>query len=103
MSPSGVRLTGENGVRYTVPQYLSPEDMSDILAVRFRVADVYKNRSVAVYFDGAVRICSGSVYSFYQFEQPISDRLTDDEWRDMVNDWNNPPQKADWTQPLYAE
>ncbi len=58
---------------------------------------------VAVYFDGEVRVCLGSVYSFYQFEQPISDRMTDEEWREKVNDWNNPPAKPDWTSPLYAD
>ncbi|MCR4629831.1 MAG: NAD(P)/FAD-dependent oxidoreductase [Clostridium sp.] len=47
-----VTLKGENGVRYTVPQTLSPEAMEDLLTVRFRVADIYKNRSIVVSFDG---------------------------------------------------
>ncbi|MCC8060832.1 MAG: NAD(P)/FAD-dependent oxidoreductase [Clostridiales bacterium] len=47
-----VALKAENGVRYTVPQYLDPEAMADKLTVRFRVADIYKNRSICVYFDG---------------------------------------------------
>ncbi|MBO4904563.1 MAG: DUF3160 domain-containing protein [Lachnospiraceae bacterium] len=36
---------------------------------------------VVVPVDGKLRIAEGSVFSFYQFEQPISDRLTDSEWR----------------------
>lgn len=36
---------------------------------------------VVVPVDGTLRVAEGSVYSFYQFEQPISDRLTDAEWR----------------------
>lgn len=36
---------------------------------------------VVVPVDGKLRIALGSVYSFYQFEQPISDRMTDKEWR----------------------
>ena len=47
-----VTLKAENGVRYTVPQSIDTEAMSDKLTVRFRVADVYKNRSISVYFDG---------------------------------------------------
>lgn len=39
---------------------------------------------VAVMIDGDIRICEGAAYSFYQFEQPISDRLTDSKWRRML-------------------
>lgn len=39
------------GVRYTVPQKIAPDAMADALTVRFRVADVYKNKAVAVYFN----------------------------------------------------
>ena len=31
--------------------------------------------------DGQLHIGRGGVFNFYQFEQPISDRLTDKEWR----------------------
>lgn len=47
-----VRLSAENGVRYTVPQYLDPKHMKDQIIVRFRVDNVYKNRSISVYYDG---------------------------------------------------
>lgn len=33
--------------------------------------------------DGKVKIAKGSVYSFYQFEWPIDDRLTDSRWHQM--------------------
>lgn len=39
---------------------------------------------VVVPIDGELHICVGSVYSFYQFEQPLSDRMTDSEWRQMM-------------------
>ncbi len=39
---------------------------------------------VLVNFDGAIRLAKGSVYEFYQIEQPLSDRLTDEEWRDII-------------------
>lgn len=47
-----VTLKAENGVRYTVPQSVDPESMADKITVRFRVADVYKDRSICVYYDG---------------------------------------------------
>ena len=39
---------------------------------------------VLVPIDGQLHLTSGSVYSFYQFTQPISNRLTDTEWRQMI-------------------
>ncbi|OQA18205.1 MAG: hypothetical protein BWY61_02067 [Firmicutes bacterium ADurb.Bin354] len=35
---------------------------------------------VLVPVDGELRIAGGTVFSFYEFEWPSSDRLTDDEW-----------------------
>lgn len=46
-----VPLMAENGVRYTVPQTLDVANMKDMVVVRFRVSDVFKNRSIAVYYD----------------------------------------------------
>lgn len=39
---------------------------------------------VIVPVDGILRIATGSVYNFYEFDWPLSDRLTDDKWREMV-------------------
>ena len=56
--------------------------------------------------DGQLRIATGSVFTFYQFEQPASDRLTDTQWREMMglepNDagrvaWNSQHSVEDWT------
>ena len=46
-----VPLSAENGVRYTVPQTLDIANMRDLVVVRFRVSDVFKNRSIAIYYD----------------------------------------------------
>ncbi len=46
-----VMLKAADGVRYTVPQALHIDTMKDSVTVRFRVADVYRNRSIAVYYD----------------------------------------------------
>lgn len=47
-----VELKAENGVRYTVPQTIDVNNMQDKITVRFRVADVYKDRYISVYYDG---------------------------------------------------
>jgi len=47
-----VAIKAQNGVRYTVPQTIDIENMSDSVTVRFRVADIYQNRAVCVYYDG---------------------------------------------------
>ena len=47
-----VTLKAENGVRYTVPQTIDVNNMRDQVVVRFRVADVYRDRSISVYLDG---------------------------------------------------
>ncbi len=63
---------------------------------------------VVVPVDGILRIARGSVYSFYEFTQPIGDRLTDHEWRvrlglDADDEGNyhwereDLPEKPEWT------
>ena len=48
---TSVPIVAEGGVRYTVPQSVDPERMPEKLTVRFRVANVFENRYVSVYFD----------------------------------------------------
>ena len=45
--------------------------------------------------DGRILIGAGPVMSYYEFKQPISDRLTDESWRDMLS--SNPPDRPEWT------
>lgn len=47
-----VKIKAESGIRYTVPQTLQVETMKNQVTVRFRVADVYKDRYISVYYDG---------------------------------------------------
>ncbi len=58
--------------------------------------------------DGELHVGRGSVFGFYQFEQPMSDRLTDEEWRNILADgyfdddfnWVSSPDKPErpqWT------
>lgn len=62
---------------------------------------------VVVEVDGMIKIASGSVYSFYQFEWPMDDRLTDSEWRQMMGwqtdengnyNYDKPVTKPEWTE-----
>ena len=42
-------INAVNGVRYTVPEFVRPEEMEDTVTVRFRVGAVYKNSYIATY------------------------------------------------------
>jgi hypothetical protein len=44
--------------------------------------------------DGRIVLGVGPVMSYYEFWQPPGQRLTDEEWRDMLE--NNPPERPDW-------
>lgn len=56
---------------------------------------------------GGLRVASGSVFSYYEFKQPLSERLTDSEWMKMIGKsfdmdtfWEEPQVdhlKPDWT------
>ena len=61
---------------------------------------------VAIQVDGKIKLAQGSVYSFYQFEWPMDDRLTDTKWRVMMgisldDDYNRvseaPIKQPEWT------
>lgn len=56
-----------------------------------RADDIY----VIVEIDGYNYLTRGSVFSFYEFEQPVSNRLTDSEWRTMLNE-NKEPKREGW-------
>ncbi len=49
---------------------------------------------VIVNEDGLIRLTRGAVFSYFEFIQPISNRLTDEAWRDML--MNNPPDMPEW-------
>jgi hypothetical protein len=50
---------------------------------------------VIVNNDGYTRLSRGAVFSYYEFSQPISNRLTDEEWRNML-EGENPPELPLW-------
>jgi NADPH-dependent 2,4-dienoyl-CoA reductase/sulfur reductase-like enzyme len=46
-----IRVSVENGVRYSVPEIINPERMDDLQTVRFRVGAVYRNIYESVYLN----------------------------------------------------
>ena len=48
---SRITLSGENGVRYTVPATIHPETMDEKVTIRFRVGAVYRDVWLSLYLD----------------------------------------------------
>jgi len=43
---------------------------------------------------GHIVLGVGPVFSYYEFKQPMDDRLTDEAWREILN--TNPPDEPEW-------
>jgi hypothetical protein len=50
--------------------------------------------------DGRIVLGAGPVMSYYEFWQSSGERLTDEEWRDMLA--NNPPERPEWVESFKA-
>lgn len=57
---------------------------------------------VVVPVDGKLRIAKGGVYSYYEFPWPLSDRLTDTKWRELLNS-DQAPALPSWTNAFMAK
>lgn len=44
---------------------------------------------------GEVVLAAGPIMTYYEFKHPMSDRLTDEVWREMLKE--NPPEDPEWT------
>jgi len=65
-----IAILAKDGVRYTVPSKIRPTSMEELLTIRFRVGQVYKNTSVAVHFnDRCVRKIKKQVLAPGEMEQ----------------------------------
>ncbi|MHA1929233.1 MAG: DUF3160 domain-containing protein [Candidatus Thorarchaeota archaeon] len=56
---------------------------------------------VAVLIDGQVVLTRGGSFSYYEFTQPMNDRLTDEAWQAMLEAGAEPPL-PDWTSSFVA-
>lgn len=63
-----------------------------------KISEIY----VVVPIDGKLRINKGGVYSYYEFPWPLSDRLTDKKWQELLRTNQAPAQPA-WTGAFIAE
>lgn len=100
-------------IRYTVEEWVA--NPPETLAL---VADVATNADAGLVLEEAIgpvdyiyviangpnglHLTRGAVYSYYEFTQPIDQRLTDDAWRAMVASGNIPPRPA-WTSLYFSE
>jgi hypothetical protein len=49
---------------------------------------------------GNIILGAGPVFSYYEFKQPMDERLTDEAWREILS--SNPPPEPDWIQSFSA-
>jgi len=63
-----------------------------------KISEIY----VVVPIDGKLRIAKGGVYSYYEFTWPMSDRLTDKKWREMLSA-SPAPKLPTWTSTFVAQ
>lgn len=63
-----------------------------------KISEIY----VVVPIDGKLKIAKGGVYSYYEFTWPMSDRLTDKKWRDLLNS-GQAPALPSWTDAFIAK
>jgi hypothetical protein len=52
--------------------------------------------------DGKVIVGAGPVFSYYEFKQPMSDRFTDEAWKQLLEEGQQPSRPV-WTQSFIAE
>ena len=80
------RWTGDDTVSIMdTPSGLVVDIATDPNGAVLEIADAQPSKIIVVVpVGGKLRLASGSVYNFYQFEQPLSDRLTDQQWQQMI-------------------
>jgi hypothetical protein len=52
--------------------------------------------------DGRIIAGAGPVFSYYEFKQPINNRLTDEQWKDMLQKGQTPNRPV-WTTSFISE
>lgn len=100
-------------IRYTVEEWVTnpPENVA-------LIADVASNATAQTALEEAIglvdyiyvivngpngyHVTRGGVYSYYEFVQPIDQRMTDDEWRAVVAS-GDLPARPDWIDLYFSE
>jgi hypothetical protein len=63
-----------------------------------RVQEIY----VVAEIEGRLVMCKGGVFSYYEFPWPMDNRLTDEAWKEMLNQ-GQAPARPEWTASFIAE
>jgi hypothetical protein len=56
---------------------------------------------VAVPVEGSVVVTKGAAFAYYEFKWPMGDRLTDEQWQDMLKE-GRAPATPEWTKSFKA-
>lgn len=51
--------------------------------------------------EGDITLAVGPILSYYEFKHPMSDRLTDEKWREIL-DTENVPKRPEWIKSFYG-
>jgi hypothetical protein len=52
--------------------------------------------------NGRIILGAGPVFSYYEFKQPMSNRLTDEQWKQQLENGQQ-PDRPSWTSSFVAE
>lgn len=105
-----------NGIRTSLGDLVAPEDRPPFSAV---VTDIATNSDIEAVLqigtgkinyiyvvvtgdDGRLQLARGAVYSFYEFTNDINNRLTDEQWREMITNGQIPP-RPDWASEFMGQ
>ncbi|MCK4306755.1 DUF3160 domain-containing protein [candidate division WOR-3 bacterium] len=87
-----------------LPKYPPPDDQMPVIADVHTDANLMQcleegvgypfNLYVIVPLNGELTVCWGAGFSYYEFKQPISNRLTDEQWQTILQ--TDPPDVPIW-------
>jgi hypothetical protein len=97
--PGGIPTGGEDLQAAVVADVATNPAMGVVLEQGVgRIFEIY----AVVPVEGQLVLAKGGVFSHYEFAQPLSDRLTDEAWREMLDAGKAPPL-APWTSSFMVE
>lgn len=103
-----IRVMGEDGGSYWSDVPLADRDMATVADVHTAASQVLEagvgraHELVAVVpVEGKLLLARGAVFSFYEFQQPASNRLSDEAWQAMLRAGKAPAPPI-WTKSFLA-
>ena len=103
-----IRVMGEDGGSYWSDVPETDRDMATIADVHTAASQVLEagvgrahELLAVVPIEGKLLLARGAVFSFYEFQQPASNRLTDEQWQSMLKSGQAPAPPI-WTKSFLA-